>query len=1061
MTFLKVDPLNGLKDFQRAAAKHAFDRLYLKKNATRHFLVADETGLGKTLVARGICALAIDHLRAEALVKRIDIIYVCSNADIADQNLKKLLPKSNKKFHRATRLTMLITQSDLLNPDAEDGEIPVTLVSLTPGTSFSMGQSTGMAPERVVLYLLLQEILSLSKSEATHLRYILRGGVQTGKRFKEIIENSRNEWSNSDGQTIWEPSIFEEFGKVLKGTEIEKSVRALIKDVNSESLSVDQKKLAKKLIIQLRTHLARSSVKALEPDLIILDEFQRFRDLLKTGDEEAEDQNTSSDLAQRLFEQPDARILLLSATPYKPFTFAGEHDSGENHYSDFFETLNFLLKDDTQIEVIKDLFRKFRGGLLVGDDVSELRDQLQTSLLRVMCRTERPAYLKNSGAHIQNAMVVLNPPAVADLLDFVALEKLSALVDAPILIEYWKSSPYFSNFMDGYKIGESVKRVAADRPSRARDETLAALKSTRRISPRQISKRLPIDLSHARLERLVSDTLKKSWWKLLWLPPSRPYWSHGGPYLETADQSITKKLIFSSWVAAPTAIASLLSYEADRKARVKIDGGLERRDFTPRLQYRLDQGVPASQTTLMIFWPNSGLADLIRVSDFFKNKTGVVTQEEIISVAAKRITPLVSNFLGSSKGSESSDWYWKTAASVDTGELGLGNRDLIESLSVPKNILDSDAIEVSEPTSSLSAHVEEMLRNKVSPRLLGRTPEDLVEVLSLLAIAGPGNVALRSLKGICSNENEVTTDGLWKAAAALAAGFRTLFNREESTNVIDAVTQSDDTSPYWRRVLEYCFNGNLQSVLDEHLYSLSINFGRSISTDDDLMAIANDARRALVIRGANYLGFSADGKDSIKFQPRFALRYGNIKQKEEDVRLPEVRAAFNSPFWPFVLASTSIGQEGVDFHWWCHSIIHWNLPSNPVDFEQREGRVDRFRGHAIRKNIAQKHGALQFAETTNPWFKMFELAEAEPKGEIGDLYPSWVYPGSAFIERSVYVIPLSKDEQKWRNMQKYVALYRLAFGQPRQEDLIHLLLEKNVDLGLIARSQISLSPPAF
>ena len=36
-------------------------------------------------------------------------------------------------------------------------------------------------------------------------------------------------------------------------------------------------------------------------------------------------------------------------------------------------------------------------------------------------------------------------------------------------------------------------------------------------------------------------------------------------------------------------------------------------------------------------------------------------------------------------------------------------------------------------------------------------------------------------------------------------------------------------------------------------------------------------------------------------------------------RLPEVREAFNSPFQPFVLATTSVGQEGIDFHWWCLS----------------------------------------------------------------------------------------------------------------------------------------------
>ncbi len=51
------------------------------------------------------------------------------------------------------------------------------------------------------------------------------------------------------------------------------------------------------------------------------------------------------------------------------------------------------------------------------------------------------------------------------------------------------------------------------------------------------------------------------------------------------------------------------------------------------------------------------------------------------------------------------------------------------------------------------------------------------------------------------------------------------------------------------------------------------------------------------------------------------------------------------------LATTSVGQEGLDFHLYSHAILHWNLPSNPVDLEQREGRVHRFKGHAVRKNL--------------------------------------------------------------------------------------------------------------
>ena len=53
--------LAGLKDFQRATVDYVFDRFY-GPDPTRRFLVADEVGLGKTLVARGVIARTIDHL---------------------------------------------------------------------------------------------------------------------------------------------------------------------------------------------------------------------------------------------------------------------------------------------------------------------------------------------------------------------------------------------------------------------------------------------------------------------------------------------------------------------------------------------------------------------------------------------------------------------------------------------------------------------------------------------------------------------------------------------------------------------------------------------------------------------------------------------------------------------------------------------------------------------------------------------------------------------------------------------------------------------------------------
>ncbi|EOA02928.1 helicase domain-containing protein [Herbaspirillum frisingense GSF30] len=53
---------------------------------------------------------------------------------------------------------------------------------------------------------------------------------------------------------------------------------------------------------------------------------------------------------------------------------------------------------------------------------------------------------------------------------------------------------------------------------------------------------------------------------------------------------------------------------------------------------------------------------------------------------------------------------------------------------------------------------------------------------------------------------------------------------------------------------------------------------------------------------------------------------------------------FNSPFYPNVLASTSVLQEGVDLHLQCSKVHHYGIAWTPGDNEQRVGRVDRMFG---------------------------------------------------------------------------------------------------------------------
>jgi hypothetical protein len=120
-----------------------------------------------------------------------------------------------------------------------------------------------------------------------------------------------------------------------------------------------------------------------------------------------------------------------------------------------------------------------------------------------------------------------------------------------------------------------------------------------------------------------------------------------------------------------------------------------------------------------------------------------------------------------------------------------------------------------------------------------------------------------------------------------------------------------------------------------------------------------------------------------------------------------LRHAFNSPFRPFVLATTSIGQEGLDFHVYCDRLVHWDLPASPVDLEQRDGRINRYGGLAIRKVLAQR-----WAEATapipvdgSPWLLLTrDLAET-----CEGMAPWWGTEGAA-IRRTVFLPPLARQE---------------------------------------------------
>ena len=1054
--------LRGLTGFQRRSVDHIVDQFYGPTKAQR-FLVADETGLGKTRVAQGVVAKTIEHLHHDDSIRRIDVVYVCANADLAQQNIKSLNVTGHPELPFSSRLTLLGLHSARLNTVAVDGRKPINLVSFTPGTSFTMGHSLGTARERALIFLALgQELPGFDGWERRAALRILQGTVTTIERFQECVAEVRRELE-TDG---FDPRIRQQFAlRIALGGESSLSRRFcnLVAAVGRKrQIPQEFRRDHVALVRELRSALAQASVETLEPDLVILDEFQRFKHLLQ-------DDNPAGELAHYLFEHQDAKVLLLSATPYKPFTYAEERE--EDHAEDLFATLRFLAKGRSDVDVadIKALLATYRAAVVSGSAADGVVKDLRNALLKLMSRAERPVLPDRST--LAEHRRIADDIVASDLVGYARLRDVARRVARDrdrglVTPEYWKSAPYFINFCDGYKLGEQIDDAPDD------PELLAALQSTQRIDAHRVRSFRAVDPGNARMRALVKDTLDEDWWQLLWVPPSLPYIEPHGPFSRPGVGAMTKRLVFSSWTATPSSVASILSYEAERRCALGTNytryTPANRKRLARHLQYSLRAGTPAKMSTMVLHWPMPELASLADPLRLIASRDGrpipIEAIRELVCGAVKRRWPPGRS---SSEGLQSAGEFdlreadWKAAFAIP------GNWPIVQDapasldrvLAAIEGGSTSDDDDEPGGATGRARHVE------LAAQALATGPvaidSDTVDVLAEVALFAPGNIAYRVLRRIASAADATTPMGLFQAADRLANGLRSLFNRPDTIKVVEKLALAGD-APFWRQALAYCAAGNLEAVLDEYLHHLAAERSGETIDDEALCEIASEASAAIGLRGSTYRAKDpVNPQQDLAFAPRFALRYGGRQNESEDLRQPEVRRSFNSPFWPLVLASTSVGQEGIDFHWWCHAVFHWNTPANPVDFEQREGRVDRYRGHAVRKNVARRHGAavLSTWEPGNPWDRLFEAA-TEYQPEFGDFTPNWVYPGPHKIERHVAPFVLSSDEARYDRMKRDVALYRLTFGQPRQEDMLDLLCDRGVhaDVQLLRSLRIDLAP---
>ena len=816
----------------------------------------------------------------------------------------------------------------------------------------------------------------------------------------------------------------------------------------------------------------------LEPDLVILDEFQRFKHLL-SGEDDA------SVLARKLFEYSDnltaVRVLLLSATPYKMYTLSDESDD-EDHYRDFIDTLDFLFRDERKVEKFADLLREYRYELLRFHEQSPaqlecIKSDIQKSLRRVMARTERLAVTDDRAGmltQVEPNDVELLPD---DILAYVELQSIARELDMPNTIEYWKSSSYLLNFMEDYKLKRTF-HDALDNGEKI-DVLTQALSKVQHLllSWDDVKNYEVLDPRNARLRGLLKQMINTKMWQLLWLPPSLSYYELEGPFRNHLHSHITKRLIFSSWRVVPKVVSTILSYEAERQSVKSFEPGAlntederKRRGHTSLLRISVSEDRLTGMPVLALMYPSISLArryDPLNLARKYGNGE-LATLKQIQGIIWEDISKgLEALAMPTDESRVDEQWYWAAPILLDRHHYPKATQEWFGQY----NLEGQWAGEDSSGDNAWYEHVtraRQLLDGELS---LGRPPDDLAEVLTLFALGGPAICTLRALDRF-KGPTLVSHVGTRNAAGRVAWAFRSLYNRVEVNALLRGLKQTD---PYWRRVLEYGAEGCLQSVLDEYVHILKDSLGLVGEGPGKMVEdVAEAIQTALTVRAA---ALAVDDirteNESVnvkthRLPSRFAMPFGQGRDDESGdtaaSRAQKVREAFNSPFWPFVVTSTSIGQEGLDFHWYCHAVVHWNLPANPVDLEQREGRVHRYKGHAVRKNIASQYGhhAMK-SRDKDPWYGMLEAArKARLKGE-NDLVPYWIYPidGGARIERYVPSLPLTRDRQLIESLRRSLAVYRLVFGQPRQDDLVEYLIKhvpKDRLDELVGRLKINLSP---
>jgi len=957
--------------FQQATIDAAV--VSLEGRERRRFLVADEVGLGKTVVAREVI-----RKLSEGGSKRFTVYYVTSNTKVSDQNAKRLVDflgsASKSAVSRVDRLGLI---------PLEKPAKALRLHPLAPITSFTPPAArpqTGKAGERAFISWLLE------RCYPGILKALPKGLLQ---------QRAKSGWQVAiDRAKPLAKSLPKSFVKAYR----RKLVSTFGYDAHRRIVEAAKQRSGwLKVLARLRRSLAEACLAARPPDLVIFDEFQRYRDLLAPGDEDR--------LGRALLEGENGRrpaILLLSATPYRLFSETWETTAGRQPHKELFGIVEFLgggaVRSDTEA-----LFHRF-GAILrriadtpdqplessLVDTAREVRGQIEAKLRPLIARTERHGASDAGGS---GTLLPAHSLAPVDLRVFRHFANAVAPRFRTSTVPYWLSVPLPAQSLgQRYKISRNVQFKT--------ERSVPTLKKVRRA--RTLKDGWGCSKLRALLEVLPVNQLA-----LPWVAPSLAWWPLGGAWRNAPSP---KLLLFSRFRATPQSVAGLMSLEVENRYAQTNGDSYDKAWKRRKLQAKASQGA-----TLALFHPSKFL---IETTDPLKGRHA--TQAQARATVKRQLVTRLKQLGIAVKPPRKSDSarrkpVWKVLAAIEKTD-GTFERNQAAWESVSDDDVLSTLLGRRDAVSEL---------DWVSTRELND--------LAAMAHGGPGIVAGRAWL-------RHHDDALEHAGLVALTRFCWLRLRNYLDNPVfwGRLGAGKPTTVLQSAVID----GGLESLLDEHFW-----LARSRVAPDSLMDDLHDALGATAGRFV-FQNLPA-GSSGVHVRCHAAVPFGGTETGEDPLagddkirpaRSHELRQAFNAPFWPHLLATTSVGQEGLDFHNWCQRVTHWDLPSNPVDLEQREGRISRFGGLVVRRPLAQLGGkrALTAARAGgSPWCHLERYAQTQHSDAIG-LSPWWQFQ-DAVIERHAFSLPQSRDAERFHRLRKQRLLYRVVLGQPNQEDLVDLL----------------------